>query len=69
MEKEMNTISLDYRIYFNKLKPIIYTNIVDNHIELSVRFLVHPKKIRLVENDIWLKIIDSYQKGEINLAK
>ena len=69
MEKEMNTISLDYRIYFNKLKPIIYTNIIDNHIELSVRFLVHPKKIRLVENDIWLKIIDSYQKGEINLAK
>lgn len=69
MEKEIDTISIDYRIYFNKLKPIIYTNVVDNHIELSIRYLVHPKKIRLVENDVWLKIIDSYQKGQLKLYK
>lgn len=69
MENEINTIGLDYRIYFNKLKPIIYTSIVDKHIELSIRFLIHPKKIRIVENDIWLKIIDSYQKGQLNLYK
>ncbi len=67
MENEINNISIDYRIYFNKLKPIIYTSIVDNYIELSIRFLVHPKKIRVVENDIWLKIIDSYQNGQIKL--
>ena len=69
MEKEIDTISLDHRIYFNKLKPIIYTSVVDSHIELSIRYLVHPKKIRLVENDVWLKIIDSYQKGQLNLYK
>lgn len=69
MEKEIDNISIDYRIYFNKLKPIIYTSIVDNHIELSIRYLVHPKKIRLVQNDIWLKIIDLYQKGQIKLHK
>ena len=69
MEKEIDNISLDYRIYFNKLKPIIYTNVVDSHIELSIRFLVHPKKIRLVQNDVWLKIIELYQKGQINLYK
>ena len=41
METEMEDISLDYRIYFNKLKPIIYTSVVDDHIELSIRFLRH----------------------------
>lgn len=69
MEKEIDNISIDYRIYFNKLKPIIYTSIVDDHIELSIRYLVHPKKIRLVQNDVWLKIIDLYQKGQIKLYK
>ena len=69
MEKEINNISIDHRIYFNKLKPIIYTNVTDSHIELSIRFLVHPKKIRLVQNDVWLKIIELYQKGQINLYK
>ena len=69
MENQINTISLDYRIYFNKLKPIIYTSIVEDHIELTIRFLIHPKKIRLVENDIWLKILEYYQKGQLNLYK
>ena len=69
MEKEIDNISLDYRIYFNKLKPIIYTYVVDSHIELSIRFLVRPKKIRLVQNDVWLKIIELYQKGQFNLYK
>ena len=52
MENELDTVSLDYRIYFNKLKPIIYTSIVDKHIELSIRYLIHPKKVRIVENEI-----------------
>lgn len=69
MENQINTISLDYRIYFNKLKPIIYTSVVEDHIELTIRFLVHPKKIRLVENDVWLKILECYQKGQLNLYK
>ena len=69
MENQINTISLDYRIYFNKLKPIIYTSVVDDHIELSIRFLVHPRKIRLVENDVWLKILECYQKGQLDLYK
>ena len=69
MENELDTVSLDYRIYFNKLKPIIYTSIVDKHVELSIRYLMHPKKVRIVENEIWLQIIDNYQKGKLNLYK
>ena len=69
MENQIGNVDIDYRIYYNKLKPIIYTSIVDNHVELVIRFLCHPKKIRIVENEIWLQILDYYKKGKINLFK
>ena len=69
MEHQIGTVDIDYRIYYNKLKPIIYTSVNGNHIELSIRFLCHPKKIRIVENEIWLQVLDYYKKGKINLFK
>ena len=58
-----------YRIYYNNLKPIIYTEYKDDHIELTIRFLVHPKKERNVINDLWIDIIKEAQKGNIDLYK
>ena len=69
MESEVNDASTDYRIYFNNLDPIIYIEIVDSHIELYLRFLVHPKKKRNVENSIWLDILKSNKEGKIELYK
>ncbi len=65
MENQINNAITDYRIFYNKLKPIIYTKVVDDHIELSVRYLVHPKKARNVESDIWNKILASKEKIEL----
>lgn len=67
MDKQVTDASLEYRIYYNHLEPIIYTRVVNNHIELSVRFLVHPKKMRNVENDIWLHILNEYKNKKIVL--
>ena len=69
MNKEIHDASLDYRIYYNHLEPIIYTKVVDSHIELTARFLVHPKKSRIVEDDIWTKILQKYKKNKIDLYK
>ena len=69
METQVNDASSDYRIYFNNLDPIIYTNVVDGHIELYIRYLVHPKKSRDVENSIWLDILNEYKNGNIKLCK
>lgn len=69
MESEVNDASTEYRIYFNNLDPIIYIEIVDSHIELYLRFLVHPKKKRNVENSIWLDILKSNNEGKIELYK
>ena len=67
MENQINYINSTNRIYYNKLDPIIYTRIVDNYIELTVRYLMHPKKARYVESEIWNKIYNSYKDNKINL--
>lgn len=67
MKKQINNISSDYRIFYNKYDPIIYTKVVNNHIELTARYLVHPKKARYVESQIWTNILTSYKRNEIDL--
>lgn len=67
MDRAIDEACGTYRIYYNNLKPIIYTEYKDDHIELTIRFLVHPKKERNVINDLWINIIKEAQKGNINL--
>lgn len=67
MKNEINAINTENRIYFNKYEPIIYTKIVGEHVELTVRYLMHPKKARYVESVIWNKIYTSYKEGKIDL--
>lgn len=69
--KRMNNLldndSGDYRIYYNNVEPIIYTTVIDNHIELSIRYLINPRKNRYIESSIWEKILQENKKGNINL--
>ncbi len=67
MQNQISDISLNYRIYFNKLEPIIYTKIVGNHIELYARYLVNPRKARYVEDELWNQIIMAYKEEKIEL--
>lgn len=67
MKNQINEINPENRIYFNKYDPIIYTKIVGNHVELTVRYLMHPKKARYVESVIWNKIYLAYKEGKIDL--
>ena len=56
-----------YRMYYNKYDPVIYTEIKDNKILLKVRYLVNPKKARIIKSHIYNEIIKEYQNGNINL--
>lgn len=69
MKKQLDKATGEYRIYFNRLKPVIYTKVVDDHIELSIRYLMHPKKNRNVLDELWTKILIEYQKNNIMLVK
>lgn len=59
----------EYRIYFNKLDPIIYTKVTDKYISLTLRYLVHPKKNRNIESEIWNEILRLYKMNEFELYK
>lgn len=67
MKNLIDDVNTTNRIYFNKFDPIIYTKIVDDHVELNVRFLMHPKKARYIESVIWNKIYLAYKDKKINL--
>ena len=67
MEDAVDDIILEYRIYYNNLDPIIYTKIVEGHVELHIRYLVHPKKARNVQDEIYRKILEEYKNGTIKL--
>lgn len=67
MKNQINSSTSDYRIYYNQYEPIIYTQIVENYIELTVRYLIHPKKARYINSVISNKVLEAYQNGEIEL--
>ena len=67
MQNQIKTIGTNYRIYFNKYEPMIYTKIVDDYIELQIRYLVHPKKARYVESIFWNEILIKKDEGLIEL--
>ena len=69
MDKAIDEACGSYRIYYNNLEPIIYTEFKEGHIEMTIRFLVHPKKERNVINDLWVGIIKEAQKNNIDLYK
>ena len=67
MEDAVDGAILEYRIYYNNLDPIIYMKIQRSHIEMYLRYLVHPKKARDVQNEINMRILEEYQKGNMDL--
>lgn len=66
MINELNNNS-SYRIYYNKLDPIIYTNIKDKYVSMNIRYLVHPKKKRNVINEINNQLFKLNEEGKISL--
>lgn len=67
MEDAVDEAILEYRIYYNNLDPIIYIKIERSHIEMYIRYLVDPKKARGVQNEINMRIMEEYQKGNLPL--
>lgn len=69
LKTQINNVSNSYRIYYNQYDPIIYTKINEDHIELQIRYLIHPKKARYVESIISSDILLAYKNGEIEIYK
>ncbi len=69
IEKELKVASKQYMIYYNNLTPIVYTDVKDSGIMLSIRYLCIPQQRRNTNEIIWEGVLDIVNKNEnINLA-
>lgn len=68
MKNELKN-NTSYRMYYNKYDPVIYTELKDNKIILKIRYLVNPKKSRIIKSYIYNEILKEYNNGNINLCK
>lgn len=67
MKDQLTNVIGNYRIYYNNLEPIIYTKLTEDYVELTIRYLAHPKKSRHIESQIWNQIYENAKAGNLDL--
>ncbi|HYL55333.1 MAG TPA: mechanosensitive ion channel domain-containing protein [Gemmatimonadales bacterium] len=68
-EQELLAASQQYLINYRKLTPIVYTNVVDYGVQLTIRYLIEPRKRRGTEHAIWEDILTEFAEcPDIDLA-
>ncbi len=69
MRRKIDAMRNRYMIYYGKLTPIVYVNIKDSGVELTLRYLTDAKKRRSTEDQLCQAILDDFAKDEsVNFA-
>jgi small-conductance mechanosensitive channel len=64
VEKQIKAAARKYLIIYNKLTPIVYLDVKDCGVLLTIRYLVEPRQRRSVEEKFWEKILTEFGKNE-----
>jgi small-conductance mechanosensitive channel len=68
-EEDLLTASRQYLINYRKLTPIVYTKAIDSGVQLSIRYLIEPRKRRGTEHAIWEDVLTEFDATpDIDLA-
>jgi small-conductance mechanosensitive channel len=68
-EEDLLTASRQYLINYRKLTPIVYTKAVDSGVQLTIRYLIEPRKRRGTEHAIWEEILMEFAaQPDVDLA-
>jgi len=69
VEKQIKKAAQKYMIYYNNLTPIVYTDVKDSGIMLTIRYLCETRNRRGSEQEIWEDILIEFAKNnDIDLA-
>ena len=69
VEKSIREASQRFMIFYNHLTPIVYTDVVDIGVRLTLRYLVEPRRRRTVRQEMWEDILRSFAaEPDIDLA-
>ena len=69
VSKQIKDASRKYMIQYNKLTPIVYTDVKDSGVQLTLRYLCEPKQRRGTSNKVWEDVLYMLEENEdIELA-
>jgi small-conductance mechanosensitive channel len=67
--REFEAATRKFLLKYNKLTPIVYTNVLDSGVLLTIRYLCKPRQRRGSTQDIWEEILRAFAKhSDIDLA-
>ena len=64
LRNDIKNTSKRYLIFYDKVSPTIYTSVLDSGINLSIRYLTDVKKRRIIQHQLWEKILIEFDKYE-----
>lgn len=68
-QRKLKEATKDYVIYYNKLTPIVYTDVKDSGVLLTIRYLCNPYNRRGSQQIIWEKILNLFETdSDLELA-
>ncbi|WP_420454718.1 mechanosensitive ion channel family protein [Rubrivirga sp.] len=68
-ERTLRRAAREYFIFYSKLTPTVYTSVVGEGVQLTVRYLVAPRRVRGSEQDVWEAILDRFAaRDDVDLA-
>jgi len=69
MRRKLDVMRNRYMIYYGTLTPIVYVNIKDSGIELTLRYLTEAKKRRATQDQLCAEILEDFQEEDgVNFA-
>ncbi|MBZ0165806.1 MAG: mechanosensitive ion channel family protein [Candidatus Omnitrophica bacterium] len=69
VRRKIDAMRNRYMIYYGKLTPIVYVNIKDSGVELTLRYLTESKKRRFTQDQLCQAILDDFEKhADVNFA-
>jgi len=69
VRRKIDVMRNRYMIYYGKLTPIVYVNIKDSGVELTLRYLTESKKRRSTQDELCQAILDNFaNEPTVNFA-
>ena len=69
VKRKIKKMSRRYMIHYGKLTPIVYVNIKESGVELTLRYLTEARKRRITEDELSRMILEAFEKEEnVNFA-
>ena len=63
-EKKIRDASKKYMIFYQYLTPIVYTNVEDSGVLLTMRYVCDPRKRRSSEHEIWEEVLQAFEQHD-----